>query len=266
MSVYFEALNRRAAKNASASGACVEPVPAWHPPEPVGSAPVEMPPSPARGSRPSLRRRPKGAVADAYETLRERLAVAAAGRSLKSLLFAGCEGGEGCTRVVREFAESLASAELRILLVDANPYAGPPSATGEGHVWDLTALIRDQRSPTEKDPGAGAPTMAALLTRPPDREGFLRSAGFAAWLERVQADFHYTLLDAPPILRHADGVLASGLCDGVVLVARGGATRGSSLARAERQIAQAGGKVLGVVLTEVDDPLPAFLRRFVHND
>ena len=75
--------------------------------------------------------------------------------------------------------------------------------------------------------------------------------------------FDYTFLDSPPILRHADGILASLFCDGVVLVARAGVTRGEALARARQQIERAGGKVLGAVLNQVRTPVPVFLRRYL---
>jgi Mrp family chromosome partitioning ATPase len=53
----------------------------------------------------------------------------------------------------------------------------------------------------------------------------------------------------PPILRHADGTLASLFCDGVVLVARAGITPGYALAQGRQQLERAGTTVLGVALT-----------------
>ena len=103
------------------------------------------------------------------------------------------------------------------------------------------------------------PSPAALA----DKETFLRSPELAFWLDTQRTAFDYTFLDAPPILRHADGTLSSLFCDGVVLVARAGVTRGDALARARQQIERAGGKVLGAVLNQVRNPVPVFLRRYL---
>ena len=203
------------------------------------------------------------AVPAAYTTLRERLMVAAQGKALKSLVFAGCEGGEGCTQIVREFAESLASAGLNVLLVDADLRTAGLTTSLAARGADLGELVRTKEVPLATPWGRGRLTVAPSPAGLPDKESFLRSPELAFWLDTQRVTFDYTFLDAPPILRHADGPLASLFCDGVVLVARGGVTRGDALARARHQIERAGGKVLGAVLNQVRDPVPVFLRRYL---
>ena len=56
-----------------------------------------------------------------------------------------------------------------------------------------------------------------------DKESFLRSPELAFWLDKQRVSYDYTFLHAPPILRHADGTLASVFCDG----ARGGVEPGT---------------------------------------
>jgi Mrp family chromosome partitioning ATPase len=75
-----------------------------------------------------------------------------------------------------------------------------------------------------------------------DKEWFLRSPELAFWLDKQRVTYDYTFLNAPPILRHADGTLASLFCDGVVLVARAGVTRGEALGRARQQVERVGEK------------------------
>src|SRR5512145_2503392 len=97
MSAYFESLNRRLR---------VEPIPADFVPR--ASAPAR------------LHRLTPGEVPRGYAALAERLLVRANGTSLRTLVFAGCDGGEGSTSVVLEFAESLAGSGMDVLLVDAD--------------------------------------------------------------------------------------------------------------------------------------------------
>jgi Mrp family chromosome partitioning ATPase len=248
MSAYFESLNRRVSTPPGASVPAAAPEPAVFRPAP---------------SRVAVRRLVPGAVPSAYATLRERLMVASQGKSLKSIVFAGCDGGEGCTQVVREFAESLASAGLNVLLVDADiRTAGLTTSIAAGGA-DLTELVRTKDVPLATTWGRGRLTIVPSPKALADKETFLRSQELAFWLDTQRTAFDYTFLDAPPVLRHADGTLAGLFCDGVVLVARAGVTRGDALARARLQIEGAGGKVLGAVLNQVRNPVPVFLRRYL---
>jgi Mrp family chromosome partitioning ATPase len=249
MSAYFESLNRRIST----------------PPVVSAPAPVIAPePVPApQAARVPVRRLTPGAIPAAYSTLRERLMVTSQGKALKALVFAGCDGGEGCTQVAREFAESLASAGLNVLLVDADMRTAGLTASLATRGADLTELVRAKDVPAATPWGRGRLTVAPSPAGVADKESFLRSPELALWLDTQRSTFDYTFLDAPPILRHADGTLASLFCDGVVLVAKAGVTRGEALARARKQIERAGGKVLGVVLSQVRNPVPVFLRRYL---
>jgi succinoglycan biosynthesis transport protein ExoP len=250
MSAYFESLNRRISTPPVAS-APAAPV--------VAPEPVIAP----RAARVPVRRLAPGAVPAAYTTLRERLMVASHGKALKSLVFAGCDGGEGCTQVVREFSESLASAGLNVLLVDADLRTAGLTTSLAARGADLTELVRAKEVPPATPWGRGRLTVAPSPAGVGDKESFLRSPDLAFWLDTQRVTYDYTFLDAPPILHHADGTLASLFCDGVVLVARAGVTRGEALAGARQQIERAGGKVVGVVLNQVRNPVPVFLRRYL---
>jgi succinoglycan biosynthesis transport protein ExoP len=251
MSAYFESLNRRLSTPPVATAPAVQTV-------------VPEPPAP-QGARVPVHRLAPGAVPAAYATLRERLIVASEGKQLKSLVFAGCDGGEGCTQVVREFAESLASSGLNVLLIDADLRTAGLTSSLAAHGADLAELVRAKEVPPATPWGRGRLTVAPCPTGLADKETFLRSPELAFWLDMQRATFDYTFLDAPPILRHADGTLASLFCDGIVLVARAGVTHGSALARAREQIERAGGKALGAILNQVRNPVPAFLRRYLNS-
>ena len=249
MSAYFESLNRRTSTPSVASA-----------PAPV-IAPQLVPA--ARVARVPVQRLAPGAVPAAYALLRERLMVVSQGKALKSLVFAGCEGDEGCTQVVREFSESLASAGLNVMLVDADMRNAGLTASLATRGEDLAEFVRTKQVPPATAWGRGRLAIAPSPVGIAEKESFLRSTELALWLDTQRVRFDYTFLDAPPILRHGDGTLASLLCDGVVLVAKAGATRGEALERARAQIERAGGRVLGVVLNQVSNPVPVFLRRYL---
>jgi Mrp family chromosome partitioning ATPase len=199
-----------------------------------------------------------------YARLRERLIVVAPkGKAIKAMVFAGCEGGEGCTEVVRAFAESLASAGLNVLLIDGDIRTAGLTARLVPVGADLADLVRTQTVPAAQPWGAGKLTVVGSSGAVTDKESFLRSPELAAWLHAQRMNFDYTLVDSAPILRYSDGMLTGVFTDGLVLVARAGMTRGSDLARARQQIERAGGVVLGVVLNQANNPIPGFLQRYL---
>lgn len=244
MSAYFESLKRRSGGTRSPDAI------------PFVSRPVRQPAP--------VRRLPKGEIRPEYETLREKLLVASNSRPLRAIAFAGCDGGEGCTRVVREFAETLANSGLRVLLVDADLRTASLTATLAPSGADLTALVTDRRDPAFTAYGDGQLTVVPSPAGYPDKERFFRSAEFAAWLDVQRSRFDYVLLDAPPLLRCADGILMGKLCDGVVMVLRAEVTDRAAVTRAREQLEKAGVPVIGAVLNRAQNPVPAPLRPYVN--
>lgn len=251
MSAYFESLNRRSRPSA-AGKATPAPVPG-----PDATA------APTRGVRPVERPVAPPAVTPTrsvpgtqYVVLRERLLVAANGRPLRVIVFAGCEGGEGSAEIVRDFAESLASSGLNILLLDAGVGRDAPS------VDDLVHLVGGDGVGVVTPCGRGKLTVVAGPAGTVDKEQFYRSAEFASWLDRQRGSYDYALIDAPPIMRFADGMLLGRLCDGVVIVVEARATSRDALVRSREQLERGGVKVIGAVLNRVRQELPAVLRPY----
>lgn len=206
-------------------------------------------------AHPAVDAAPNGAPADAYAILRERLLVAANGNPLRALVFAGCDGGEGCSRVVREFGSLLAESGHRVVLVDGRPQgANRTSATdvreelldggrngnGNGHKGSLTIVQGPERDSNPSNP--------------------LGAAEFAAWLDATRRSHDYILIDAPPLLRRADATLLGRMCDGVVVVVRAGVTERDLLVSVRDQLERAGANLVGVVLNRAHAPAAPFRR------
>ena len=237
MSLYFETLSRRA-RDVSVI-AVQEPAP--------------RPPAPARVLKP--RPLPQG-----YGALRERLLALNNGHALKTIVFAGCAGGEGCTQVVREFAELLADSGLNVLRIDAGTAGVVPSVPGSGAPSNGLEL---PAPPPPTPLGKGFLTAVASPAAIADKERFLRAAEFAAWLDGQRVAYDYVLLDAPPLLRFADATLMGRLSDGVVIIVRAEATGREAVSRAREQLERAGATVLGAVLNRARDLVPLSLRPYV---
>jgi len=201
-----------------------------------------------------------------YAKLREKLMLAGNHRPLRTLVFAGCEGREGCTRVTREFAEALASSGLNMLLVDADLRTSGLTASIAAGGPDLTEIVAERRTLPGVEWGSGRLAVIPSPASHQDKERFFRAPEFAAWLEDQRQRHDYILLDAPPLLRHAEGVLVSRLCDGVVIVVEAEATRRESLVRAREQLERAEANIVGVVLNRARDHVPVYLRSYLSTE
>ena len=213
-----------------------------------------------------VRRLAPGEMPAEYARLRDKLMVAAHDRPLRTLVFAGCEGGEGCTRVTREFAEALASSGLNMLLVDADLRTSDLTAGVATSGPDLTEIVAERGTLTGVEWGNGRLAVISSPACHQDKERFFRAPEFATWLEDQRQGHDYVLLDAPPLLRHAEGILVSRLCDGVVIVVQAEATRRESLVRAREQLERAEANIVGVVVNRARDHVPAFLRPYISTE
>ena len=271
MSGYFDALNRRRRTPLIAPAAPLppaEPLPPAAPGPAVAStaAVAPIPDERTLVARPPYTRAPVAPTAPApYQALRERLLVAANGRSLKTIVFAGCRGGEGCSQVVRDLASILAGSGLDVLLVDADRRGSELAPEAMTSSPDLSELVERGGEPSANVCGNGRLTVVQRRAAATDREYFYRAPQFATWMAAQRENHDYVLLDAPPLLSFADATMLGRVADGAVIVAEAETTERESLTHAADQLRRAGVKVIGVVLNRARNPVPAFLRPYLSN-
>lgn len=79
----------------------------------------------------------------------------------------------------------------------------------------------------------------------------LESERFEQMLEYMGQKYRYVFVDAPPLDLVSDGEKIGSLCDGAVLVVRGGSTSRGMVRNSIRQLERAGCPLLGIVLNRV---------------
>jgi capsular exopolysaccharide synthesis family protein len=87
---------------------------------------------------------------------------------------------------------------------------------------------------------------------PPNPVELLSSPLAAELLGRLRGEFEYVILDSPPLLSVADARTLSTLSDAVVLVVRAYETPYDAVRRARSLLYDAGARILGVALNDVD--------------
>jgi capsular exopolysaccharide synthesis family protein len=193
-------------------------------------------------------------AAESYRALRTSLRFLHAQTPLVTVVITSAGPSEGKTTVAANLAVAIGAAGERVVLVDADlrrPRAHelfhlPGAAPG------VTEVVLGQRSIDEAlvawNPAVSILPAGSLPTNPSE---VLGSEGMASVLADLSRRFDVVILDAPPVLPVTDSTVLSALVDGVVLVARWGATKASDANEARAILDGVGANVVGVVLNGV---------------
>ena len=80
----------------------------------------------------------------------------------------------------------------------------------------------------------------------------LEGERFAGMLDELAKEYRYVFVDSPPLNLVSDGERIGNLCDGAILVVRGGQTSKSIVRNSIRQLERADCPLLGIVLNRVE--------------
>lgn len=200
------------------------------------------------------------ATQEEYQKLRASVVSIAVPSGLHTILCTAPRHNEGTTTVAVGLAGALAKErESRVLLLEANlrtPCFSEILPLNAG-----TGLV---------DFAAGRVAPEALATRLDDLNLSVISAGMApsqaidfeivdALLTRLQSQYDFIVIDAPPVNSYADTSVLATKVDGVILVVEADRTPVVEAEAAKRQLDKIGGRILGVVLNRRRSYIPAFL-------
>jgi capsular exopolysaccharide synthesis family protein len=87
---------------------------------------------------------------------------------------------------------------------------------------------------------------------PPNPAELLHTDRFRQILAQCRGSYDRVILDSPPIGPVTDPAIIGGATDGVVLVLRAGHTTREATQFARRQLADAGARILGLVINQTD--------------
>ena len=193
--------------------------------------------------------------AEQFRTLRSRLYRLREKHPVRVLLVTSSLPGEGKTFVSLNLALTITRQhERRALLIDADLRAsrlhvrmGAPSAPG---LSDYLSGRADELSIMQADPKIDLFLIPAGVTVPNPAE-LLANGLLKGLLDRVSDVFDWVIVDAPPVLAVSDAAVLAGLCDGVIVVVRAGATPHDLVQTTLQEFR--GKNLLGVVLNRAED-------------
>ena len=221
-----------------------------------------------------VRNAPRSPAAEAYRALRTSIAFSNLGRDkrLRTLVVTSAEPEDGKTKTVVNLAVTLAEQGLKVVVVEADQRRPL-----------LHQVFHVQRVPGLTDALAGSTTLDAVVHRVPLPEhasgtlDFLAGgtsvpnpaelAGSSAMkdlLAQLAERFDAVVLDTPPLSTVTDAAVTGTFADGVIIVARMGATRREALRRAVEELQAVGAHVVGAVLTDVHHSEDRYGYRYGH--
>ncbi len=204
------------------------------------------------------RQAPTGPIAEAYRTLRTNITFSRPEQAPHTLVFTSPTPGDGKSTTAANLAITLAQQELRCLLIDADLRRGVLhrvlETTSEPGLADV---LLGRATAAEVIHSIRLPGAASLDFMPrgflaPNPAELLGSDRMRALLETLGADYDSILLDAPPLNLVTDAALLGTNADGVILVARAGASERGAVAYAVEQLAAVRAPALGAVLNDID--------------
>lgn len=201
---------------------------------------------------------PRSTVAEAYRAFRAALLLSRAG-GIKSLVVTSCLPGEGKTSTAVNLAAVLGQVNKRVLLVDADLHK--PRLHKVFHTSNrigLVSVLAENLDPLTAVSPTAIPNVYVVPSGPssPNPSGLLSSAAMTSFLETMNRNFDYVIIDTPPLGPVADAVVIGHSTDGVVLTTQAGRTPREMVRRVRDKLLLANVRVLGVLINNLrEDPV-----------
>jgi capsular exopolysaccharide synthesis family protein len=200
-----------------------------------------------------------------YEDLKTSFLTRYPDGSIKTILFVATNSGVGCSTTALNFATSLANEpHLSVLFVEVNLRT---PALCELYEIDYAEGLSDLLTSDDKvvsqikKVGPGNLHVLACGRHHSSPTSLFVSSRFDQFLKIIRKEFDYIVFDGPPVPLFAECKIISHKMDGVVLVIESGKTRRQVALNVKKQLEDAGGKLLGVVLNKRRHYIPAWIYR-----
>jgi succinoglycan biosynthesis transport protein ExoP len=196
---------------------------------------------------------PHTTIAEALRTIRANVLLSSADYPPRVIMLASSVQGEGKTTILSNLAVTLAQANHRTLMIDAdlrmsgltNLFRGADSA-GPG----LSELLTGQLALEQVVYRTGVPNLDLLPVgaRPPNPAELVGSESMKRLLAGLKDRYDFILVDSPPVMAVADALLLSRMVDSILFVVRSGITPRSIAREARNKLSRVKARIIGIVL------------------
>jgi capsular exopolysaccharide synthesis family protein len=197
---------------------------------------------------------PDSPIAEAYRTLRTNIEFSSVGKETKVIMVTSASRGEGKTTTATNLAISLAHADKKVVLIDADMRN---SAVHRNlHVENQAGLanfLAFQTGLEEIVKPTHVTNLYTILagTTPPNPGELLTMSRMDLLLEELKKTYQFIIVDTPSALSVADAQIIAAKSDGVLLVVEQGKVRRDSAKRVKAYLNHVNARLLGVVFNKI---------------
>lgn len=191
---------------------------------------------------------------------RLRINIGFLGSEIRKIMVVSTMPNEGKSFVTMNLWYQMAQAETSSILVDMDlrksvlvekygtKVEGKEKIQGTSHYLAGTGKLEDVILHTDLEYGDMLPNTDNVV----NPSMLLESQRFEDMLDEMSEKYRYVFVDVPPLNLVSDGERIGNLCDGAILVVRGGVTSRHMVKNSIQQLERAGCPLLGIVLNRVE--------------
>jgi capsular exopolysaccharide synthesis family protein len=200
----------------------------------------------------------RSGFAEAFKNLRTSLLLASADRPPRTIVVTSAEPGDGKSTVALNLAIVLTQLGRRVLIIDAD-LRKPRlhKMLRLANTVGLSSYLSGNAQPTDLIQDTEVPNLFGVTSGPipPNPSELLGSPNFETLIERLigECGADHLIVDSPPSIQVADGVILSSRMDATIIVVRAGKTARTSVVQAASRLRQARGHLVGAVLNAIQE-------------
>lgn len=191
-------------------------------------------------------------VREAFSTLRTNILFS--GKNVKVIVVTSCMAHEGKTTVSFEMSKSLAEANKKVLVIDADLRKSVTVSryTKERGVCGLSQVLSGQVPLEQAIYRTQIPGLDIVFAGPypPNPAELVGCPVFKEMLDCVRDAYDYIIIDAPPLGLVIDAAIMASVCDGAVVVINQGMIKYRVAQEVKAQLSKSGCRILGVVINQ----------------
>ncbi len=211
-------------------------------------------PAGAGAAETAFRDRSKGVVAESFRQVRGTLLKRITVADQRTVLVMGGLPGSGATTIVANLALSLATAERRVLVIDAN-FRRPAMhrVFGLQESPGLADVLGASRTLAEVVQATSTANLDVLTAGSKEHRIYerLSTLSMGELLAQVRTKYDVIFIDVAPAIVAGDGQALAQKCDASILVVRAMSEKRGMVNRIKNELTDARGEFLGVIVNAV---------------
>jgi capsular exopolysaccharide synthesis family protein len=202
----------------------------------------------------AMLKEPRQPAAESYRALRTSVILSAGEGPPKSILVSSTAPEEGKTATAVNLAVGLAQSGYSVLLIDADMRKPRINAVFDlPNEQGLSTVLRGEAAPQPSEVGVSNLKVLTSGPSPDNPSELLGSKRMDALLKKLRGEYDTVVVDSPPFLTVADGLVLARKIDAMLLIARSERSTYDGVNRGLKALRDINVRPLGLVLNAYDE-------------